>query len=576
MNGCLAEQADAARWSLVFEYELPLEGGRRPDVVVLAGQTIVVLEFKSADRPIQADLDQVAAYARDLTEYHALSHAKLVKPVLVLPRARGLETIRGDVHVIGADLLGRALLTLRGEGHIGLGAWLDAPYHPLPTLVAAARRIFQHEPLPHVRRAQAAGIPETVDFISQLIHRAADRHLRVLALVTGVPGAGKTLVGLRAVYERSAKEGLATFLSGNGPLVQVLQDALQSKVFVRDLHAFIKSYGIQSKAPSVSVIVFDEAQRAWDNAFMTEKRGVRASEPELLIKAGMKVPHWVVMVGLVGEGQEIYSGEEGGLDQWAGAIRIAGVDKWQVYAPPHIAHEFTGLNVATDERLHLRLSVRAQRAEEVHEWVRYLLEGSIPLAAQVATRVNRDDYPMYVTRDLDEAKEYARRRYISEPDSRYGLLASSHAAKSVARFGFDVGFQQTKRIKVARWFNAAQNDPDSCCALTQPITEFQCQGLELNLPIILWGDDFLWTGTRWVLKPKRSQFPQADPEGLLRNVYRVLLTRGRDGTVVVLPREAAFDATELAFLAAGLRPLSTESVALAAEAAPKYGNGNGG
>lgn len=279
---CVAVDGDARRWSVVFEYELPLEGGRRPDVVVLAGATVVVLELKSTGEARQADLDQAAAYARDLAEYHAASHGRTVVPILVLVAAKGHAEVRHGVTVTGPDALARYLDRAAEEGVIDLRAWLESPYEPLPTLVAAARRIFRNEPLPHVRRARSAGVPETVELLSRLCREAAEGEERVLALVAGVPGAGKTLVGLRLVYEHSP-EAQATFLSGNGPLVKVLQNALGSRVFVRDLHAFVKDFGIDRKVPGQHIVVFDEAQRAWDRAQMLRKRQVDASEPELLV-----------------------------------------------------------------------------------------------------------------------------------------------------------------------------------------------------------------------------------------------------------------------------------------------------
>ncbi|MGH2820802.1 MAG: DNA/RNA helicase domain-containing protein, partial [Actinomycetota bacterium] len=493
-SSCSVEPA-ATEWGVVFEYELPLEGGRRPDVTVLAGGSIVVLEFKSTTRPTQAQVDQVAAYGRDLADYHEATHGRTVKPVLVLPRAVDDYALEADgVVVTGPDGLSRYLHEYSARGTIDLDEWLRSPYRPLPTLVAAARRIFRHEPLPHVRRALAAGIPETLDLLSEIVRRAAERGERAVAFITGVPGAGKTLVGLRFVYERSGEHERALLLSGNGPLVQVLQDALRSREFVRDLHAFIRTYGINRRMPGEHIVVFDEAQRAWDRHYMLVKRGVDRSEPDLLVDIGHRMPRWSALVGLVGEGQHIYTGEEGGMAQWGDAIASAEEpEAWRVHCPPHLASHFPELAVEEHERLHLSLVVRARRAEDIHEWVGLVLEGSLPLAARKAVRFFSDVYQMYLTRDLQDAKNYALGRYVGHPDARYGLLASSHA-NWPQRYGLDNGFPATRKVKVGRWFNAEQDDPLSSCALEQPITEFQCQGLELDLPIVCWGEDVVWDG----------------------------------------------------------------------------------
>jgi hypothetical protein len=255
---------DARDWSVIFEFELPFEGGRRPDVVILAGEAVAVLEFKSVNVPSLAHLDQAAAYARDLADYHEGCRGRLVTPVLVSTSAAASASLRNGVYTESPGTLAHRLLDVAEGGRIDLKTWLQASYAPLPTLVGAAKKIFRHEPLPHVRRALSARVPETVQLVSDLADSAQADGRRRLVLVTGVPGAGKTLVGLRVVYEQSTDErATSTFLSGNGPLVQVLQDALRSRVFVRDLHRFISSYGMSERIPKQNVLVFDEAQRAW-------------------------------------------------------------------------------------------------------------------------------------------------------------------------------------------------------------------------------------------------------------------------------------------------------------------------
>ncbi len=343
--------------------------------------------------------------------------------------------------------------------------------------------------------------------------------------------------------------------------MQVLQDALQSRVFVRDLHAFIKSYGLGERSPAEHAIVFDEAQRAWDAEFMLEKRGVFRSEPDLLAEVCDQLPEWGVLVGLVGHGQEIYSGEEGGIQQWRDAI-LARPDskRWTVHCPATLKHGFDGLVVEVHEEFDLTKTLRSHRAENLHEWVGHLLAGSLALAARLAARIDRDDqrYPMYVTRSLDEAKAYVASRYSDDPEARYGLLVAAHA-KVPRRYGVDNHFMAMKQMKVGRWFNATPDDPLSCCSLQLPATEFQVQGLELDLPILCWGEDFLWDGENWQLRPAHAKFRQTHPDELLRNAYRVLLTRGRDGLIVFVPAESEFDLTEVALLAAGVRPLESGS-----------------
>jgi hypothetical protein len=557
----LANPATADHWSAIFEYELPMEGGRRPDVVVLAGQSVVVLEFKSSARPSIADIDQTVGYVRDLHDYHSGSRGHPCNGVLVLAGATGsMAEIHGSTPTVGRNQISQYLHAYATDGTIDLEIWLAGQYEPLPMLVEAARRIFRDEELPHVKTAIAAGIPETVDCLGSIVDQTEEASSRSLAFVTGVPGAGKTLVGLRLVHERTEKHGRATFLSGNGPLVQVLQDALQSKVFVRDLHQFIKTYALNKRlsTPEEHVIVFDEAQRAWDQTHMAAMKGVERSEPDLLLEIGARIDKWSALVGLVGEGQEIHSGEEGGISQWGtAALKHDSSGPWTIHCAPKLANEFPGLTVVQHEELDLNVTLRSRRAEDLHKWVRLLLEGSIPLAHQQGQKALMSVYPIYVTRSLDDAKQYVRDRYKDEPLKRFGLLASSHA-RNLVQHGVDNEYLATSRMNIAKWYNADGTDPKSSNALNQPVTEFGCQGLELDMPILCWGNDYRWSDDRWLHNPRRRRQALKDPRQILINAYRVLLTRGRDGLIIYVPPESDLDGTEVVLIAAGAQILSSE------------------
>ena len=456
----------------------------------------------------------------------------------------------GDVTVCGRAGLAQVLNDYRGEGVIDFESWLRAPYAPLPSLVSAARRIFQDEHLPHVRRALAASVPETVALVDRLSADAKRQRLRRLIFLTGVPGAGKTLVGLRVVYERAEAKAGSTFLSGNGPLVKVLQDALHSTVFVRDLHKFITGFGMTDRVPEQQLIVFDEAQRAWDSQYMLEKKHINHSEPELLLSIGERLPDWVTLVGLVGTGQSIYSGEEGGMALWREALDRVDTNSWEIFCPPTILDHFADVAPHVSPALELVVPLRSRQAEQLAEWVDLLLRGKLGAAEAIAESLRQADFPVYVTRDLEAAKEYARTRYEGEPDPRYGLLATSHA-RNLERHGVDNSWLATSRMNVPKWFNAPPADPKSCCALNQPVTEFDCQGLEIDLPIVCWGDDAIWQQDGWVLRPRRRKYPIERPEELLVNSYRVLLTRGRDGLVIWVPPERELDETAEALAIVG-------------------------
>jgi len=544
-------------WGIVFEYELPREQGRRPDVVVLTGQGALVLEFKQQRDLLQAHVDQVAAYARDLKEYHRASHDLVVASFLVLAEGASSTTV-GGVRVLPRSALAAALAATQSSEVIpDVEKWLDADYEPLPTLVEAARRIFRHEPLPRIRRAASAGVNDAVAHLATLAMQAHQRGERHLALITGVPGAGKTLVGLQFVHQPHGPDPTdhGVFLSGNRPLVEVLQHALHDRVFVQHLNGFLKQYDERRRAlPIEHIWVFDEAQRAWDLVRVAEKRGGRYSEPEHFLRLGERMPDWCMLVGLVGSGQEIYLGEEAGIAQWDEALSRL-VQPWVVHCPPSLSDAFPSVpreRLLVDGRLSLDETLRSHLASSVDRWVAALLDGQIATACSWAERIRQDGFDLYVTRELEEAREYVRCRYEGDHTAQFGLLASSRA-RNLVRHGLPEGYSFNRGLRPAEWFDDPPTSPRSCCQLSDPVTEFQCQGLELELPIVCWGNDFIWRGSSWESAPHRSA--AVDPHRLRTNSYRVLLTRGRDGMVVFVPPDTGMDATYEILLAGGVASL---------------------
>jgi len=551
-------RTDSLDWSIILEFELPLEGGRRPDVIILGPDRIFVLEFKQDPVLQRSSLDQVAAYARDLSEYHSKSHGIEVIPFLIPTKTKDKSESRDVVKVLSPDKIASTLDGFPIAKIIDLQDWLEGEYAPLPTLIAAAKMIFSNERLPAIKRAESYGVAKAVIRLKEIAASSLQNSERSLAFVSGVPGAGKTLVGLQFVYDESDQSSQAIFLSGNGPLVEVLRDALKSKAFVRDLHAFIKSYGTTAKIPKQNIIVFDEAQRAWDASHMMIKKAVEFSEPELLIAIGERIPGWATLVGLIGHGQEIHTGEEAGISGWFDALKSDhAISDWKVYAPPRFADAFPGKTVIEYPELDLNHTLRSKQAEHLHLWVENLLAGKFADASIYAQKIWLQNFPIFVTRNLDEAKEYVTTRFEGEKSKRYGILASSKD-RILSEYGIKNGFQDTKRVKNAKWYNEDLGTKGSCCNMEEVVTEFGCQGLELDMAIVAWGNDFTWTGKSWELRKMRTRIPQVDPHQLRLNSYRVLLTRSREGIIVFIPPIREFDLTEHAFLAGGARILDSE------------------
>ena len=336
----------------------------------------------------------------------------MVSPILVYTSRGGEEDSFEGVRIVGPDYLSRAFVDLAGTGsRLPLTSFFAGTYAPLPSLVAAARRIFKHEPLPAIKRAENAGIPRLLVWLHQLVRDAATRGERHLVLITGVPGSGKTLVGLQFVDDSSQGDAPeATFFSGNDPLVTVLQDAVQSKVFVRRWHEFDLEYGLRKRSlPAEHVLVFDEAQRAWDETRMREKKGIKESEPAIVVDVTAQLPNWGVAIGLVGEGQEIYLGEEAGLGQWVDALKESPVP-FQVHVSPRLTPLFRDVSPIPDAKLDLTVSLRTHSAETAHEWVSSVLSGDLGAAESRAVQLAQQHYDVYVTDNLLRAKTYLFRR----------------------------------------------------------------------------------------------------------------------------------------------------------------------
>ena len=542
---------------IIFEYSLPYESGRRPDVILLSNEHVLILEFKMKGTIKEADVDQAKAYARDISEYHYESRDKQVVPMLVLTRTSNINQNIGGVHCVSSDNLQAAL----DEIYVGCveacdyESWINSKYEPLPTIVDAARRIMNEEELPNIRKVNSTCIPQALASLNKLTEYAKENKKHVIAFVTGVPGAGKTYLGLQYVY--NTKNANAICLSGNGPLVEVLTDALGSDVFVKEIHKVEREfldYGAHDF--NSNVLVFDEGQRAWDiNRMQFKGRGDR-SEADVMIQLCEERLDWCVFLILVGEGQEIYSGENEGIPLWNAAINNGNI-AWEVACPPKLDQNFanhTLLDNIEREAFDLTVSLRSHLSGTVSKFINYIMNGEISEAAKLAGLIYDEGYDMYCTQDLEAAKEYCQDRYQEEPSKKYGILASSEG-RGLFRFGVDNDYKYRENVSKAKWFNAPSDSPESCCSFNTVFTEFEVQGLELDLPIVAWGLDMIWQRENWK-KFKPREDINSDANTYRRNSYRVLLTRGRDGFIVFVPPMKQLKKVYDVLLEAGIKEIN--------------------
>jgi hypothetical protein len=572
-----------------FEMLIP-RMGKRADVVYVAGGIIFVLEFKVGETEYRShDLRQAEGYAMDLICFHEASHEQLICPILVATNAQD-EVLDFKKQAIGvlpplkangknlAKILGNILEIYKALPTINPTTWVNGRYKPTPTIIEAAQALYAKHDVTDISRsdAEAVNLAETVGRINEIIHQSRIQKQKSICFITGVPGAGKTLVGLNiATMHNNAQDSEhAVFLSGNGPLVDVLREALakdsqekssdisitdarrETSSFIQNIHHFRDEYlRERNQAPIDKVVIFDEAQRAWDlektSKFMQQKRnqaGFNQSEPEFLLGVMDRHDEWCVVIALIGGGQEINDGEAG-LNGWFSALEKHYIN-WHIYYSEKLKQkEYEGGNVElnllkntksySEHSLHLATSMRSFRADKLSHFVHYLIHNLPNQALSIYKQINAH-YPIFVTHDLQKAKTWikAQKRGLES----CGLIASAGAKRLKAE-----GIFVNNEVDATNWFLNSQEDVRSCHFLEDAGTEFLVQGLELDWCLIAWDADYRYEnnafqhwnfkGSKWMHVHNEAQ------QRYLENSYRVLLTRARQGMVIFIPSGDKQDVT---------------------------------
>ncbi|MBP7274714.1 MAG: DUF2075 domain-containing protein [Kiritimatiellae bacterium] len=578
--------------TLFLEFNIP-RMGKRIDAVVVSGAMVFVVEFKVGERAFnRADLDQVWDYALDLKNFHQASHVAPILPILLATEApvsdRRLTEPHEDRVYPPIRSNGRGLRGIIDLGLVEISGrvldgvkWGAASYHPTPTIIEAAQSLYAQHSVDAIARhdAGARNLQVTSTRIEELVEQARASRSKIICFVTGVPGAGKTLVGLNVATKRrdTHRATHAVFLSGNGPLVAVLREALTRdevarkrsggekarkgkvyesvKAFIQNVHHFRDEALRETSPPIDHVVIFDEAQRAWHCAktsdFMRRKKKVQnfaQSEPEFLISYLDRHEDWAVVVCLVGGGQEINTGEAG-IGAWIEAINTAFPD-WHVYISPELTDSEYAAGHALDavrsrrhtyfdSALHLAVSMRSFRAENVSAFVKAVLDCEIEGAREAFAKL-RQRYPIVLTRDLAQAKTWIRQR--ARGTERFGMVASSEAQR-LKPHAIDVRVT----IDPVHWFLDDRRDTRSSLYLEDAASQFDVQGLELDWVCVNWDADLRYTGSGWDYHIFRGDrwcgLHNEDRRNYLRNAYRVLLTRARQGMVIFVPPGAEDDPT---------------------------------
>ena len=567
---------------LLLEYPIPRRG-KRIDAVLLAEHLILVIEFKCGARKYDREARiQVEDYCLDLRDFHSESRKRILVPFLVATHADDSPPTLGEVidsvspiWFANADSLERVieqtLTAYRSPSADSIDPirWDAGEYAPTPTIVEAARVLYEGKNVREITRchAGAENLTKTSAAVMQAIEQARQEGRKLICFVTGVPGSGKTLAGLNIVHNRELHQGsLGVFLSGNGPLVKVLSEALardhsartelsisesrrQVSTFIQNVHRFIDAHFKTSTPPFDRVIVFDEAQRAWNRAQSLRKFKRDRSEPEIMLNIMDRHQGWSVIVALVGGGQEINTGEAG-LSEWGRAL-AEGYRHWNVLVSPHavsgspVGHvdllfdkQSNEFEVREDSALHLEVSIRSYKAQAVSDFVTHLLTPDFENARSVLSSCT--NFPIVMTRDFGEARKWLRSR--QRGSRRIGLIASS-GGRRLRAHGLDV----RSELDVENWFLNASSDVRSSYYLETPATEFGIQGLELDWTGVCWDTDLVPAKGEWQIRAFKGTHWQNVRDATRRqyvlNKYRVLLTRAREGMVIWVPRGDPSDET---------------------------------
>lgn len=571
---------------IILEYTIPRIGNRIDGVFIYRG-IVFLLEFKVGSRTyVSHDIEQVVDYALDLNSFHKESRDKLLVPILICTEAskRKVVTSLLKENIFSpiccnkyniADCIDEVVKNYR-KSDFSASDWINSIYMPTPTIIEAAQALYYGHSVEDISRndASAINLTRTTKAISDIIDFTKYNNRKSICFVTGVPGAGKTLAGLNIAIDRQRVDEAehAVFLSGNGPLVDVLQESLarddanrnkikkteamrKAKEFIQIIHHFRDDAISTTSAPAEKVVIFDEAQRAWDEAaltnFMKRKKGILnfdMSEPEFLISIMDRHSDWSTIICLIGGGQEINTGEAG-LTEWFDSLRDK-FSSWDVYVSDEIsAYEYTrgksvnhliqGLNCRIMEDLHLSVSLRSFRSENVAGFVKDVLDINTESAKRLLIKF-KNDYPIYVTRDLNKAKAWVMDQ--AKGSQRYGMIASS-GARRLRTYGICV----KDKVDAPIWFLNGKEDVRSSYFLEETATEFDIQGLELDWSILCWDANlrfnngrfeyYNFVGSKWqnVNKPTNILY--------LKNAYRVLMTRARQGFVIFVPQGDINDVT---------------------------------
>ncbi|TBH74800.1 DUF2075 domain-containing protein [Aquirufa nivalisilvae] len=576
------------RGTIYFEFSIP-RMGKRVDNILLLDDFIFVMEFKVGESEYQKHaIEQTVDYCLDLQNFHQGSHYEKIVPLLISTKAPNIQNkwevenqLLDPIFANQSNLTENINQTLRLSNSTKIDPiqWEKSTYKPTPTIIEASQALYRGHSVTEISRSDSGAInlTKTTECINRIIEKSKTSHSKSICFLTGVPGAGKTLAGLNIANERrkAHEDENAVFLSGNGPLVYVLREALvrdevlqakengkkltkkssviKANAFIQNIHHFRDDNLISLHAPDEKVVVFDEAQRAWTRekaaSFMKSKgTDFHMSEPEFLIDVMNRHDNYCTIICLIGGGQEINTGEAG-LSEWILALKNH-YPNWIIYYSNMITNDkdYLGneslkdwLNKTgnSEKELHLSVSVRSFRSEKISSFVHKLIEGNANNAKSILTEIN-NQFPILLTRDFSVAKRWLRKN--AKGTERIGIIGSS-GGRRLRPLGIDV----KNEITAEDWFLNDARDVRSSQYLELVATEFDIQGLEIDYVCLAWDINFYFKNGEWNYQSfegtKWKGIVNEINKSYIRNSYRVLMTRARQGLIIFIPNGDQLDQT---------------------------------
>ena len=561
---------------IIFEYDIP-RLGKRVDVVLLLNGIVFCLEFKVGESKIlEADVDQVLDYALDLKNFHKFSEDRIIAPILVATNySNSSSDIQMSVYddmvvnplVTGKDgilaLINAVLNRFPNESPVNPN-WIISPYAPTPTIIEAAKSLYENHTVEDITRHEADKVStdRTIAYILDVIRNSKANQEKSICFVTGVPGAGKTLVGLDVAVKQTyqgqdepIEEEQAVYLSGNGPLVAVLNEALAQDNYKKNkgtgkklsdarrevsksiqiIHRYRDNMLAKIKNPVENgvleidpekavkyktagfgevehVAIFDEAQRSWTHKRLADylKRGgtygnklkvpnFPLSEAAFLIWSLDQREDWATIVCLVGGGQEINTGEAG-ISEWIKALNEQ-FPHWNVYISPKLTDAEYAEGKVNEL---LKDNDNVTYSEDLHLGVSLRSYRAEKLSAFVHALLSfdesaarlyseiKDKYPIVLTRDMAKAKQWLHSKVRGT--ERTGVLVT----KESARFKpLSIHVLPSGDENAVHWFLDDKTDVRSSNYLEDAATEIQVQGLELDYTCLLWDADMRYENGEW-------------------------------------------------------------------------------